>query len=90
MSARTKLVCNTLSSSSPAGSHSFILEWIKLQAAHALPPPVGDVLVAFDKDQVIGKTYHVRPNNKVKTSVITSDCITEVTFSMRTVLLTRR
>ncbi|XP_063971571.1 uncharacterized protein LOC135159708 [Lytechinus pictus] len=75
---RNKAACNVISSSSPAGSHTYILNWLKEQAAKPLDTPSGDILVGFDNDQVIGKSYHVRTDNKVKASVITSTCIAEV------------
>lgn len=51
---------------------------MKEQAITPLVAPGGDILVAFDNDQVIGKTYHVRTDNKLKASLITSTCVVEV------------
>ena len=31
-----------------------------------------DIVIGFDKDQVVGKTYTVQPNNKVRSSVVTT------------------
>ena len=37
-----------------------------------MPEAKGDILNVFDNDQVIGKTYIVKPNNKVNVSIITN------------------
>ncbi|KAJ8022554.1 hypothetical protein HOLleu_37485 [Holothuria leucospilota] len=74
----SKLACNINGLSSPGGSYWTLKHWLENQASSLLPPPVGDCLCAFDNDQVVGKTYHVRANSKVRVSVITSICMAEV------------
>ena len=63
---------------SPAGSYWTVRNWLKGLSMDELPKPIGDCLVAFDNDQVIGKSYNVRVNNKVKMSIVTSVCVAEV------------
>ncbi|XP_041477204.1 uncharacterized protein LOC121425250 [Lytechinus variegatus] len=74
----SRAACEINSANSPAGSYPYLISWLREQSHEPHTFPDGDVLVAFDNDQVIGKTYHVRHNNKVKTSVVTSVCIAEV------------
>ena len=56
----------------PAGSYSFLHDWIKEQAAEPVPYPSGLAKSVFDNEQVIGKTRSVKAENKVPGSVITS------------------
>lgn len=74
----SKLNANINGLCSPAGSYWTIKNWLENQACNEMPAPVGDLIYAFDNDQVIGKIYHVRANKKLKTSVITSVCMAEV------------
>ena len=59
----------------PAGGYTYIRNWMKTQAEEVVPIPSGDLVFAFDNDQVIGKTYHVRPDTKLRCSVVTSVCV---------------
>ncbi|KAJ8017459.1 hypothetical protein HOLleu_45119 [Holothuria leucospilota] len=74
----SKLAANMGGLSAPSGSYWTIRQWLDGQASQPMPSPQGDCICAFDNDQVIGKTYHVRANQKLKTSVITSVCVAEV------------
>ena len=58
--------------SGPGGSYTTVTDWVKGLAT--LPPtcPDGDIITVFDNDQVIGRTWKVRPDNKVSSSVITN------------------
>ena len=60
------------SSIGPAGSYSFLHDWIKGQAAEPVPYPSGLAKSVFDNEQVIGNTRSVKAENKVPGSVITS------------------
>jgi hypothetical protein len=56
----------------PSGSYQTIVNWIDRQASKIPICPEGDIVYVFDNDQVIGKTYYIQPNSKVKSSVITN------------------
>ncbi|KAJ8048815.1 hypothetical protein HOLleu_01285 [Holothuria leucospilota] len=75
---QSKLTANVYGLTSPGGSYWTVRNWLKGLSMDPLPTPTGDCLVAFDNDQVIGKSYNVRENNKVKTSIVTSVCVAEV------------
>ncbi|KAJ8030711.1 hypothetical protein HOLleu_27195 [Holothuria leucospilota] len=75
---QSKLTANVYGLTSPGGSYWTVRNWLKGLSMDPLPTPRGDCLVAFDNDQVIGKSYNVRENNKVKTSIVTSVCVAEV------------
>ena len=82
------LVCYSLSNSalvtdinghtSPAGGYDFVRKWMKEEAKEVAQLPSSDLAVAFDNDQVIGKSWHVRPNNKVSSSVVTSTLVASI------------
>ncbi len=38
----------------------------------------GDVAITFDNTQVIGKTYNVKPQNKISTSVVTNSIVLQL------------
>ena len=68
-----KGVCKLNAASAPGGSYTCLTEWLKIQSNTNQPSaPEGDLLNVFDNDQVIGKTYTVRPDNKVNMSIITN------------------
>ncbi|XP_041466282.1 uncharacterized protein LOC121416832 isoform X2 [Lytechinus variegatus] len=75
--SKSKLLPDALGGVSPAGTYYRLRKWLDHQAYHELPPLNGDVVIAFDNDQVVGKTYHVKADNKVRVSVITSICAFE-------------
>ena len=66
-------ICKLNAVTSPGGSYTTISDWLKLQSQTSEPvAPEGDILNVFDNDQVIGKTFTVKPNNKVNMSIITN------------------
>lgn len=56
----------------PAGSEKTISRWMTQQADTPVKYPEGLVRSVFDNEQVVGKTYRVKSDNKLPTSVITS------------------
>ena len=42
-----------------------------------MPPLQGDVIAAFDNDQVIGKSYHARLTTKAGASAVTAVAVAE-------------
>ena len=73
-SSKSKILPNALGAISPSGNYYTVRRWLAHQAECSLPPLEGDLIYGFDNDQVIGRTYHVRADNKVRASVITSVC----------------
>jgi 7-cyano-7-deazaguanine synthase in queuosine biosynthesis len=69
---RSKQVANVLFRHGPYGSYDSIRGWLDRGAEKPLTPPTGDLVVAFDNDQVLGKSWRVHVSNKMKYSVITS------------------
>ena len=60
------------------GGYESIRRWLNTSAEKPLRDVKGDVAVAFDNDQVIGKSYHSRADNSLNTSIITAVCVAEV------------
>ena len=57
----------------PAGSNTYLTNWLTKNAENEIPFPDGLIKVVFDNEQVIGKKYKVKVSrNLVKSSVITS------------------
>jgi hypothetical protein len=56
----------------PAGSEKTISRWMTQQADSEVKYPEGLVRSVFDNEQVVGKTYRVKSDNKLPASVITS------------------
>lgn len=72
-------IATNINAAGGGGSYETVRQWLNNRAVDELPPVKGDVIVAFDNDQVIGKTYHARAENKsVKASVITAVCTAEI------------
>ena len=57
---------------SPAGGYTSLLKWLNRQGSNQPVSPPGEVVLAFDNNQVISKTYKVRANNKVEVNTITT------------------
>lgn len=74
----SKLASNLKGASSASGHYQTQRDWLTEQASTPLPPVSGDIVCAFDNDQVIGKHWHVRANQKLKSSVITTVAVAEV------------
>lgn len=69
---RSKQLVSYNSRMYPAGSSDFISKWLTDQSNQPVEFPNGLVRAVFDNEQVIGKTYKVKADNKVPSSVITS------------------
>ena len=69
---------NVNGASSAVGHYNTTRQWLRAQATTPLHPVSGDVLCGFDNDQVIGKQYHVRSDQELKTSVITSVAVAQI------------
>ena len=58
----------------PAGSYKTVSNWLVSQSTKELDFPQSDCMVAFDNDQVVGNSWHVSTDDKVKSSCVTSIC----------------
>jgi hypothetical protein len=76
-STQSKMLLNMNSKLYPGGSYSTVTNWLSSQSVRSPVYPQHDCIVAFDNDQIVGKTWNVRANNKVNVSVVTSMCAVE-------------
>lgn len=58
----------------PHGCYDVVKDWLGNQSMNQLQFPCGDCVVVFDNNQVIGRSWKVKLNNKVKSSVVTTIC----------------
>ena len=77
-STQSKLITNINGKLGPAGTYYTIQNWLGDESHNPLPFPSGDCIVAFDNDQVVGKSWHIKTNNKVNVSIVTSLCAAPV------------
>lgn len=75
---RSKILLDLNGKMHPGGRYSNMKVWLDNMALDLLPFPKGDVLVAFDNDQIVQKRWTVRVDNKAKVSILTSVCHAEV------------
>ena len=58
---------------SPAGSYSYVLNYLNKTSLNALkPPPNSDICVFFDNNQIMARNWNVKYNSKALISVITT------------------
>ena len=69
--SNSKLATNVNSASGARGLYETMRKWLDRQTAERLPPLEGDVIVAFDNDQVIRKSYHAMSTTKASSSIVT-------------------
>ena len=74
------------SKNSPGATYDHISKWMTEQALTDIEFPSGIVPAVFDNEQVIGKTHQVRANNKVPSSICTSQLMKQTLYKM-TILL---
>jgi len=70
--SRSKTLVSYSGKLNPFGSYDYMAKWMSAQALDPIDVPMGVVRSVFDNEQVIGKTYKVRAENKVPMSVVTS------------------
>ena len=71
---QSRMCINLNGKTGPAGSYKTVSNWLVSQSTKELDFPQSDCMVAFDNDQVVGKSWHVSIDNKVKSSCVTSIC----------------
>jgi hypothetical protein len=74
--SNSKAVVHIFGSARPSGSNT--CTELAFKSNTPINFPTGDVIVAFDNDQVVGKTYRGRENSNVSVSVMTSVCCASV------------
>ena len=69
--SHSRTVADIIGNISAGGKYTTLCKWLDNNAKS--PAPVsGDAIYIFDNEQVVGKTWNVKPNNKAKCSVITN------------------
>ena len=68
----SKSAVDICGSSGAGGKYTTLCKWLGNIPSEPKNVPKGDILFAFDNEQVIGKTWNIKPNNKIKTSIITT------------------
>ncbi|CAG2236053.1 unnamed protein product [Mytilus edulis] len=68
----SKVVVDMIDNTNPSGHYKTIANWLKYQGSQLPVIPACDLMNVFDNEQVIGKTYSIKPHNKVAISVITN------------------
>lgn len=71
--SKSKSIITEIGSVIPGGSYNTLKSWIENQGT-TLDFPSQDCIVAFDNNQKVGKSWKIRADNKVTSSVITSVC----------------
>lgn len=68
----SKTAVDIIGSICAGGKYKTLCRWFEDNTSTSPAIPPGDAVFMFDNEQVIGKTWFVKPNNKVKSSVITN------------------
>ena len=68
----SKTAVDIIGSLGAGGRYNTLCRWFNSATPKAPSGPKGDTLYVFDNEQRVGKTWSVKPNNKVKASVITN------------------
>ena len=68
----SKLALNILGNVVPSGRYNTVFNWLSQQANVPLKCPPGDLVVMFDNEEIVGKTWSIKPNNKLNMSIITN------------------
>ena len=71
---QSQMCINLNGKTGPAGSFKTVSDWLVSQSTKELDFPQSDCMVAFDNHQVVGKSWRVSIDNKVKSSCVTSIC----------------
>lgn len=70
----SKQAVNLLGDSGPYGHYHAVKDWLSNQSMEPLPYPENDCIAIFDNNQVIGRSWKIKVNNKVQSSVVTTIC----------------
>ncbi len=68
----SKLAANICGSLVPGGRYNTLSTWLSLQGGSELKCPDGDIVAMFDNEQILMRSWNIKPNNTFKSSVITN------------------
>ena len=71
---QSRMCINLNGKTGPAGNYKTVSNWLVSQSTKKLDFPQSDCMVAFDNDQVVGKSWRVSIDNIVKSPCVTSIC----------------
>ncbi|KAH3737424.1 hypothetical protein DPMN_044017 [Dreissena polymorpha] len=74
---QSKLCINLNSKVHPCGAYKTVNNWLTNHGSIPLPFPKDNCIVVFDNDQIIGKSWYIKADNKVNASIVTSFCAVE-------------
>lgn len=74
----SKTAVDIIGSAGAGGKYTTLCRWLSNIPANPLKCPPGDVLFVFDNEQIVGKTWNIKPQNKVKSSVITTVAVAQL------------
>ena len=84
----SKTIISYLSSISPAGCYTTVLNWFKHKTSEEVVyPKNNDVITYFDNNQIIARNWRVRYNAKAMLSIITSVIHIELDFKVLQILI---
>ena len=67
----SKTSVDIIGTSGAGGKYSTLCRWLDISSEKQIGPS-GDAVYMFDNEQVVGRTWSIKPNNKVNCSVITT------------------
>lgn len=78
-STKNKQACNILGTAIPGTKYSSISKFLNdIEKSQQATCPEGDIAFMFDNEQVIGRTWNIRAQNKVKMSIITNVAVVKI------------
>lgn len=77
----SKQAANLLGDSGPYGHYDAVRLWLSQQSMDPLPFPEKDCVVIFDNNQVIGRSWNIKVNNKSRSSTVTTICQIEFPYN---------
>lgn len=69
---KSKSAVDICGSSTAGGKYSALCKFLKNVPSTPTEGPEGEAVYVFDNEQIIGKTWNIKPNNKVKCSIVTT------------------
>ena len=80
----SKAAVDIIGSSGAGWKYTTLCRWLGSISSKPPTVPDGDALFVFDNEQIVGKTWNIKPQNKVKTSIITTVAAVQLDKEMRT------
>ena len=79
----SKAAVDIIGSSGAGGKYTTLCRWLGSISSKPPTVPDGDTLFVFDNEQIVGKTWNIKPQNKVRTSIITTVAAVQLDKEMR-------